>query len=510
MQLVAADTHRHHMTYGSCLERRKFGIYYFRQTAEVNGKQVVRRVSLRTADVHIAKLLALQMKARAAMVDPHGVRKYEVEWDENNNLKKVKVTDATDARNLAELLTLTELHRAEKHKRELAAKRVEADIAARQQEAFASSKEGKDLLALHERLLALPEKSLSPQSAAGSASTPVATGANAEKLTALLTTYLADVSVKSGTLGKYRRLVERLIAFGETRGVTTSDGLTRKFITAFRLHLKNDENKSPDTIRNMFYTLSSFYNWLLSTGEVTANNPFVGHRLKSEDDDEISDVDENTSGNESSEREPFTLEELEKIFLSERILKDPTLFFICLILLTSGARPNEICQLWTDDFKFDSGTPELRITANKARDQSLKNKHSKRTIYLHELVVQAGIQKYLSGKNLGMAFGLKRPKDKTYSTYISEEFSDILRKLAIPKKTMYCFRHTANTRMKHAGVNQEVREDLVGHLGKGVNARTYSGDHFPTYLAQHTAGPLFYSDVAAIGVAVTSEAWLKG
>ena len=483
MQLVAAHGNVSTMSYGSYLEKRKFGTYYFRQTAEVNGKQVVRRVSLRTKDLRLAKFLALQMKARAAMINPHDVRKYEVEWDENQNIKRVKVSDDADARNLQAFMTLTEFQRAEKHKRELELKRFESELDAKERAAFAESAQGQELLALHTRLLTgLPEKT---------AKSEISATGEGESLKALLQTYLDDMTVKSGTLYKYRTLIEKLIAFGSTRGVTTAAGLTRSFVNSYRLHLKNDLKKEDSTIKNMFNTLSSFFNYLKASGAAATENPFIGHKLKVKD----------------SSREPFTYQELEKIFGAPSVLQDPQMFFICLLLLTTGARPNEICQLWTDDFDLKATVPTLRITANATRDQSLKTDESERTIYVHDLVIRAGIADYLSARPLGMAFSLSRPKDKTYSTFISERFSATLKELGIAGKTMYCFRHTATTQLKNAGVGQETREDLAGHAGTGTNAAVYSQNHKPTFLSRKTTKALAYKEVTALQTSVAERRW---
>ena len=86
------------MTYGLQLEKRKFGVYYFRQTLQVGERQVIKRISLHTKDIKVAKFLAVQIKARISMVDLSKFKKFEIEYDTNHQIKSVKVNDDADAR----------------------------------------------------------------------------------------------------------------------------------------------------------------------------------------------------------------------------------------------------------------------------------------------------------------------------------------------------------------------------------------------------------------------------
>ena len=89
------------MTYGRHLEQRKFGVYYFRQTKKIEGKQTVKRFSLKTKDLGVAKFLALQFLANIAMneIDMDGIKKFEVEYDERGGIKRLKIEGEEDRRN---------------------------------------------------------------------------------------------------------------------------------------------------------------------------------------------------------------------------------------------------------------------------------------------------------------------------------------------------------------------------------------------------------------------------
>jgi integrase len=106
-----------------------------------------------------------------------------------------------------------------------------------------------------------------------------------------------------------------------------------------------------------------------------------------------------------------------------------------------------------------------------------------------------GFLDYLNNKNLGMIFDLKKPTKKTYSTFISEDFTGIIRLLGIESKTMYCFRHTVINRLKQSKILQSISEDLVGHEGKGTNATVYSQQHSAENLKEETEKILSYSEI---------------
>ena len=97
-----------------------------------------------------------------------------------------------------------------------------------------------------------------------------------------------------------------------------------------------------------------------------------------------------------------------------------------------------------------------------------------------------------------MVFDLKRPALKNYSTFISEDFTKILRRLGITKKTMYCFRHTVISRMGSALVHEKVNRDMVGHEGEGTNEKVYQTPHQPAFLRTATQEILSYEDVKAL------------
>jgi integrase len=457
------------MTYGINLEKRKFGVYYFRQTLQVGEKQIVKRVSLHTKDTKVAKFLAIQLKARIDMVDLSKIKKFEVVYDANHQIQSVKVNGDADAGHLLEYMKLVEIQKAEEHKREMEALRFKKELEDQEKSKFTQSPLGQELTSLYETL----SNNLKPKVEQGSG------------LERLKNDYLKNLKVSVGTKYKYTSVLTHLIEYGASVQVSTIEGITRKFVYGYLLHLRNTDKKSDKTIKNEFNALSSFYNQMLRIGETKEANPFVSHHLDYEEE----------------ARESFTSEELEKIFSDPAVKANKTLFYVLLLLATTGARPNEICQLWTDDIVIESKVGAfhtIRFVDNAERGQKLKNKTSRRTIYLNDLLVKFGFISYLSRRKFGMIFDLKKPALKNYSTFISEDFTKVLRRLGIQKKTMYCFRHTVISRMGHAQVTDKVNRDMAGHEGQGTNEQVYQEPHTPAFLKSATEEILSYKDVKAL------------
>ena len=142
------------MTCGRHLEQRKFGVYYFRQTRKINGTQRVKRFSLRTKDLGIAKFLALQFLANIKMheINIDGLKKFEVEYDDSGGIKRLKVDGEADRKNFHHAMTLVEYQKAQQHQRDLEKLKFGEERAMREKQSFSESDEGKELLSSKQKL----------------------------------------------------------------------------------------------------------------------------------------------------------------------------------------------------------------------------------------------------------------------------------------------------------------------------------------------------------------------
>ena len=113
-------------------------------------------------------------------------------------------------------------------------------------------------------------------------------------------------------------------------------------------------------------------------------------------------------GRESEGREPWTVEELSRLFdaplftqyvlpagnaIANKAGADAA-YWVPLLLLYTGARPSEVCQLWTDDLSVVDGHMVMEIREDPARGTSLKNRSSRRALPIHSELLRLGFSDY--------------------------------------------------------------------------------------------------------------------
>lgn len=167
-------------------------------------------------------------------------------------------------------------------------------------------------------------------------------------------------------------------------------------------------------------------------------------------------------------------------------------YWLPLIGFFTGARINELCQLYLDDIKQDATGFYFFEISNDRADQSLKTINSRRKIPLHPTLIKLGLIRYCEAlKKAGHARlfpELPYHPVKGYGDKASDWFNRSLLKKRLgfekdSKKSFHSFRHTFSTRLKQAGIDSETRAQFVGHIrGSGETENRYSKDHPPAAL----------------------------
>ncbi|EJW0781656.1 site-specific integrase [Escherichia coli] len=167
-------------------------------------------------------------------------------------------------------------------------------------------------------------------------------------------------------------------------------------------------------------------------------------------------------------------------------------YWLPLIGFFTGARINELCQLYLDDIKQDAAGFYFFEISNECVDQSLKTINSRRKIPLHPTLIKLGLIRYCEAlKKAGHARlfpELPYHSVKGYGDKASDWFNRSLLKVQLgfekgSKKSFHSFRHTFSTRLKQAGIDSETRAQFVGHIrGSGETENRYSKDHPPAAL----------------------------
>jgi len=180
----------------------------------------------------------------------------------------------------------------------------------------------------------------------------------------------------------------------------------------------------------------------------------------------------------------YTLPELVQMFSQPefRALRDAqgrpgnALFWLPLMAAYTGARREEIAQLYEDDVRQDaSGCWFIRIN-DSYPDQSVKTDSSRRVIPIHEDLIALGVLELVRGQH---------PNERLFPNLVkvSDGFAGIVAKAWRPlterwgtyrngRSPLHAFRHTFKSLAREAGIPREVSDWITGH------AATNEGDRY--------------------------------
>ena len=184
--------------------------------------------------------------------------------------------------------------------------------------------------------------------------------------------------------------------------------------------------------------------------------------------------------------EPFTKEELKKIFDPKTYprvinLKYSYRYWIPLIALYSGMRLNEICQLYVDDIKIEKGVCYFYIS-DEREDQHLKNPQSHRFVPIHPKLLDLGILEYSNkvksrGENR-LFYQLNYSQKNHYIQAMSHWFRRYQLSLEIKSnsKVFHSFRHLVKQYMTICDIPREHQNRICGWSGLDTGERCYGGN----------------------------------
>lgn len=130
---------------------------------------------------------------------------------------------------------------------------------------------------------------------------------------------------------------------------------------------------------------------------------------------------------------------------------------VALVMIETGARPSEICNLTADMIVLDHPVPHLKIQPSEDPDEprEIKTQSSVRTVPLVGVAL-AVMKAHPSG------FPRYRDKESAMSAALNKFFREN-GLFPTPQHSMYSFRHTFEDRMKESRVDAELRRILMGH-----------------------------------------------
>lgn len=239
------------------------------------------------------------------------------------------------------------------------------------------------------------------------------------------------------------------------------------------LQSKPEKTMAISTAKSYIEAVSTFYKWCKKNRYVP-DNPFEGLRVRKPKD----------AKSKSEERDPWYESQLEtlfshKIFTQHKALH-PHYYWLPLIALYTGARMNEICQLYVDDIVEDDGVKLFKFCEDRP-DQKLKNENSHRVVPIHSELIRLGFLIYVESiKELGhprLFNALTNTRDG-YSKNVSTWFGRFRKKLEInvegKKQDFHSFRHNVSDFYKQSDNAREVdAAAILGHADQMITFGRY-------------------------------------
>jgi integrase len=252
------------------------------------------------------------------------------------------------------------------------------------------------------------------------------------------------------------------------------------------IDLNAPDKPSSETVNQRIQTISSFFKWL-KTRNQALNNPFEKLRVKRA-------AGETTAGNKMKKRLPFTTDDLCKLFDHKYWVNHDFSFiweyWLPLLLLYTGARVTEICQLEKKDFEMVGDVWVMSINDVSTKDEPeevwpkrLKTANSLRKIPIHSHLIDLGLQKFIDSAPKGRLFPQITAQSDKLARVPCRYFNEfILPKVGIKekwKKTLYSMRHTTLDALKQKEIPSEQRAQLAGHSVDQENmSEAVYGDEF--------------------------------
>ncbi|QBX71935.1 site-specific integrase [Aeromonas hydrophila] len=160
-------------------------------------------------------------------------------------------------------------------------------------------------------------------------------------------------------------------------------------------------------------------------------------------------------------------------------------YWVPLMLYYTGARAEEVCQLYVADVIQQDGVWFFRV-AELRGDQSVKNRSSNRDIPVHPHLLTLGLLDYLRSLPAdGRLFPLLNPSGpkQSYHVRLGVWWQRHLReKLKITREDIqpfHSFRHTFITLLRTAEVREDVQNAITGHSQH--SDRTATGRNYGAY-----------------------------
>ena len=457
----------------SRLALSRHGIYYFRLQFQIDSKRFERRVSLQTRCPHIAKAKAIgisammlgynNLEANMSTFNPNDPSTWGAL--NNGNIQKFDAKLSSSG---------WELTNIQPHEVESAIK-------------FAK---GVDSITPKPQAISQPIKQATPQP-----SVETTGGATVDEMIKRFATRKKDALTEKSLYeyGNYHRKFSQWIVTQKRNKNLPIRLITREDIGDYIDDLKAQKLSDRTIQQKYMAALNGLFELAQSTGAYPKGDiPSKGHKLFTKKLQKKAD--------KNNSYEPFTDNELAKIFLPDNLLKQPKPddFWLPLLGLFTGGRISELCQLAVADIQLEGKLWSISI--NDEDYKRLKTDAAARVIPIHPQLIALGFLDYVEdAKQCGtMLFPyLTADRFGNFSHTSSERFAGYLDTLGIshPQKVFHSLRKTSNGKLKDNNVQEETRCQFIGHVYETTNSSIYGKQHPLPFLMKHAASKLVFESI---------------
>lgn len=260
-----------------------------------------------------------------------------------------------------------------------------------------------------------------------------------------------------------------------------SKNFSNKSFDEIKEETKNKQKISPTSIYKYASRWSGFFKWLkLTYQDNVISNPLEGQLPKK------------TTGKARDDHKPFTNKQVSTLIQAFDILPSRTAHrdikkWITVVCLYTGARLNEIAQLYTDDIKYSEEHDMWYFDLNDKRDdQQLKNINARRLIPIHPTLLHLGFLEYVDmvkrthGDPSHLWKGIRYSSKGGYGKALSVAFNKII-DVYVTDDSKYVFhstRHGFINNLKQNKADMDVVEELAGHSAWRSETRNRYSDEY--------------------------------
>ena len=240
---------------------------------------------------------------------------------------------------------------------------------------------------------------------------------------------------------------------------------------------------SAKNVNKLIGYAGSFWNWAAKQYDECPPNPLNGLKVT-------------IKKSAREERDPFTLNELQAIFQApvftgckslhhwrrpgSLVPKNSGMYWAPLIGLFTGARMQEILQLYVSDVRNTGGIDIIDINVD-GDDKKLKNTGSRRQTPVHPELKRLGfldhVQKMRQQGNQRLFPDMPMGSDGYYSSVYSKRFISLLVNLKVKREqnAFHSLRHNFEDACRNSGISKEIMNALQGHSESGMSGRYGAG-----------------------------------